>query len=75
MPIKKAGHGHEDATRKTAKAVGWTVTREKLNVCEACTHAKAKQKSIYRKQDDGVHEEAKEVNGPVFISLWLFQSI
>jgi hypothetical protein len=40
------GHRNEDATRKTANALGWMITQGTLGVCQACTEAKAKQKNV-----------------------------
>jgi hypothetical protein len=55
MTIGKAhhilGHGSEDATRKTTKALGWTITRGALGACQACTEAKANQKNLPRHLD------------------------
>jgi hypothetical protein len=41
----KLGHMGEEATRKAAKALGWTLTGT-AGVCESCAVAKAKQKSV-----------------------------
>ena len=38
------GHMNEADTHKAAKAMGWTVTRGSLGVCESCAKGKAKQK-------------------------------
>jgi hypothetical protein len=53
MNIKQAhtkfGHSNEEDARKTAKELGITLTRGTLHPCEACTVAKAKQKSVIKK--------------------------
>jgi hypothetical protein len=50
MTIEQAhvrlGHSSEDATRKTAKALNWTLTKGTLKPCDACAAAKAKQKNV-----------------------------
>lgn len=43
--------------------------RRVVHRCEACAHAKAKQKNIYRKQENDRSEEAEEVNGRVYLDL------
>lgn len=43
------GHKSEDATRRTAKALGITITRGSMPVCEACALSKAKQKNVPKK--------------------------
>jgi hypothetical protein len=48
MSIEKAhkllGHQSEDATRKMAKNLGWTLTKGHMSPCLPCTIGKAKQK-------------------------------
>jgi hypothetical protein len=50
MTIEQAhvrlGHSSEGATRKTAKALNWTLTKATLKPCDACAAAKAKQKNL-----------------------------
>jgi hypothetical protein len=50
MTIEQAhvrlGHSSEDATRKTAKALNWILTKGTLKPCDACAAAKAKQKNV-----------------------------
>ena len=50
MNVKKAhgllGHLNEDATRKSALHLGWTITRGLLKTCEPCSIAKARQKNL-----------------------------
>jgi hypothetical protein len=52
MNIAKAhsllGHQSEDATRKTAKHLGWDITRGSLKACLPCTTGKAKQKNTIK---------------------------
>ena len=40
------GHRNEDSVRKTAKEMGWVLTRGVLKTCEHCSAAKAKQKNV-----------------------------
>jgi len=40
------GHSNEEATCKSAKALGWDLKPGSLQPCEACTAAKAKQKNV-----------------------------
>eukprot|EP00977_Amphora_coffeiformis_P012695 scaffold3199_cov165-Amphora_coffeaeformis.AAC.18 len=72
MSIQKAhelvGHSIEDVTRKTAKALGWTITRGSLRVCGACSEAKAKQKNLHSKNPDE-SEKASKVNEHVHLDL------
>ena len=46
MNIQKAhrmlGHMGEEVTKQTAEALGWTITRGALGVCESCSIAKAR---------------------------------
>jgi hypothetical protein len=50
MSIQQAhsrfGHAHEDAIRKAAKAMGITITPGSMRLCEGCSVAKAKQKTV-----------------------------
>jgi hypothetical protein len=43
------GHKSEDSTRQTAKALGITIMRGSMPVCEACALSKAKQKNVPKK--------------------------
>jgi hypothetical protein len=45
------GHKSEANTRATAKALGLTISRGSMEVCEACALAKAKQKGVPKKPD------------------------
>ena len=40
------GHRNEDSIRKTAKQMGWELTRGSLKPCEHCAKSKAKQKNV-----------------------------
>jgi len=40
------GHTSEEATRATAKALGWDITRGVMQPCAACAAGKAKQKNV-----------------------------
>jgi hypothetical protein len=55
MSINRAhqllGHKSEANTRLTAKALGLTISRGSMEVCEACALAKAKQKGVPKKPD------------------------
>ena len=42
------GHQSEEATRATAKYLGWTITRGALKPCLPCTIGKAKQKNTVK---------------------------
>jgi hypothetical protein len=42
------GHRNEDSVRKTAKELGWVLTRGTLKPCEYCARSKAKQKNVRR---------------------------
>ena len=52
MNINKAhallGHGDENTTRQTAKALGWVITPGAMAPCEHCAKAKAKQKNVVK---------------------------
>ena len=40
------GHRNEDSDKKTAKEMGWVLTRGVLKTCKHCTMAKPKQKNV-----------------------------
>ena len=42
------GHSNVEATRATAKHLGWNLTRGTDEICEACAAAKAKQKNLVK---------------------------
>jgi hypothetical protein len=43
---EKLGHISEDATRKTAKQLGWHMTPGSLHLCDSCTVGNAKQRNV-----------------------------
>ena len=43
------GHHNETSTRKTAKALGWTISRVAMQPCKECAVATAKQKNVPKK--------------------------
>ena len=55
LNIQKAhallGHGNEEDTRSTAKALGWAITKGTLKPCAACAISKAKQKNVVKKSE------------------------
>jgi hypothetical protein len=60
------GHMGEDMTRKTAKHLGWQITRGTLQTCESCAIGKAKQRNVPKISD---HVTSK-VNGErVFLDI------
>ena len=59
-------HPCEVETRKTAKALGWELTREGMNVCEACSIAKAKQKNVLKESN---HEKTSVAGERMFMDL------
>jgi hypothetical protein len=42
------GHQNEDSVRKTAKELGWVLTRGTMKPCEYCARSKAKQKNVQK---------------------------
>ena len=40
------GHRNEDSVRKTARELGWVLSRGTLKPCEHCARSKAKQKNV-----------------------------
>ena len=70
MDINKAhrllGHQSEEATRKTAKHLGWTVTKGAMSPCLSCTIAKAKQKNTVK---ESKHEPAKACGERIFTDI------
>ena len=64
MSIQKAhgllGHGDEESTRRTAKQLGWIITRGKLKPCLYCATSKAKQKNTCKKSESPKAEEPGE---------------
>jgi hypothetical protein len=64
MNISKAhgllGHVNEESTRKTAKELGWVLTRGKLKPCLHCAKAKAKQKNVCKASETPKAEKPGE---------------
>ena len=64
IPIAKVhallGHHNKETTRKTAKALGWAISRGSMKPCKACTISKAKQKNVLKMQDE--NKNATEAN-------------
>jgi len=62
MCIEKAhdllGHSHEDATRATAKCLGWELSKG-VRTCQSCAESKAKQKIVTKKTEG---KKAKKPN-------------
>ena len=63
---QQLGHINEAETRKTAKTLGWTITRGSLGVCEECGIAKAKQKNV---KIEVPKKKSTEVNGRIYLDL------
>ena len=70
MTIQKAherlGHTNEELTRKTAKLLGWTISKGVLGNCEYCAIGKAKQKNIIQKSK---HIKAKIPGYRIFLDI------
>jgi hypothetical protein len=71
MSINKAhallGHCNEDATRKVARGLGWTITRGSLKPCAHCAIAKAKQKNTVKVSVS--EDKAKKPGERVFLDI------
>ena len=71
MGIEKAhdllGHCNEDATRATAKHLGWELSRG-AKPCQSCAEAQAKQK-IVPKKTKGKKASRPAMNG--YFKTWL----
>ena len=70
MTVQKAhqmlGHSNEAATGKTAKMLGWLLSRGELKICESCAKGKGKQKNASKSS------EAKKATKPfqrVFLDI------
>jgi hypothetical protein len=63
---QKLGHSNETATRKTATAIGYDLTRGVIKVCKACTMAKAKEKKVPKTTN---HEPAQSDGHRVFLDI------
>jgi len=68
MGIERAhsllGHINEDATRRTAHQLGWTLTRGSSKPCEHCAQAKAKQKNVNKRSN---HPKETKPGGGVYV--------
>jgi len=62
----RLGHCNENATRKTAKELGWEITPGSLGPCEACAAAKAKQKNLPKAEEKN---EPKEGENCVYLDI------
>ena len=60
------GHADEESTKKTAKALGFDISKGKMKPCESCARAKAKQRNVPKLSN---HQPSNEVNGRVFLDL------
>ena len=60
------GHSSEAANRKTAKHIGWVITRGKLKPCSSCAAGKAKQKNIVLNEDRII---ADKPGGRVYLDI------
>ncbi len=60
------GHQSEEATRKTAKHLGWTITKGAMSPCLSCTIAKAKQKNTVK---ESKHEAAKSCGERIYTDI------
>ena len=58
------GHGDENSTRETAKALGIEIARGTMKPCKACADAKAKQKNL---PTHGEHVPSKDSNERIFL--------
>ena len=58
------GHINEDATRRTAHQLGWTLTRGSSKPCEYCAQAKAKQKNVNKRSN---HPKETKPGGRVYV--------
>jgi len=64
------GHMHEDMARKSAKHLGWALTRGNLPTCESCAVGKAKQKNVPKISE---HVAAKNSGERVFLDIATFK--
>jgi len=62
----RLGHMHEDRTRLTAKALGWTIKPGCFEVCKACAEGKAKQKNVPKISE---HIKATKEAPRIFLDL------
>ena len=72
LSINKAhqllGDMGEEATRLTAKAMGWHITKGQMMVCECCAIGKAKKKRVKIEQP-ATKRKNEEVNGTIYLDL------
>jgi hypothetical protein len=77
IPIQLAhdplGHPHKDMTRKMAKELGWTLSRESLKPCNGCTAGKAKQKNVPKESNHVVATEPNEAR--VFLDITTIKNL
>ena len=45
------GHWNEDSMRKTARELGWVMTRGVLKPCKHCVQSKARQKNVQKESN------------------------
>jgi hypothetical protein len=62
----KLGHMSEDATRKTAKQLGWHMTSGHIHPCESCTVGKAKQRNVPKASE---HVSATRPNERIYLDI------
>jgi len=69
MSVEKAHdllvHSHEDATRATAKHLGWELSKG-AKPCQSCAESKAKQKIVPKKTEG---TKAEKPNGRIFSDI------
>ena len=63
------GHVNDREARKSLEALGYSIDKGKLAVCEDCTVGKAKQKNIKTKGNDTEKAEKKINDGRVFLDI------
>src|SRR5687767_14166304 len=65
---KLLGHTGKATARETAKALGWIISKGQMKPCEACTVAKAKQKSVPKVS---YHVKSTRPGERMFLDLYL----
>jgi hypothetical protein len=68
---RRFGHSSDDATRATAKALGYEVARGSMKPCMACTISKAKQKNVEKNSVE--HVVATKDQLRMFVDLSWFK--
>ena len=63
---ERLGHLSEEETRKTAKQLGWTLSKGSLGTCESCAIGKAKQKRVKTSEPK---EKSNKVNGRIYLDM------